>query len=170
MGMYTAMFGRVKLKRDFTNMIIADEHGNHYFDWSIIRSRRFRKHPDIKIFGADSRYTQIGFMVAAGWEDYPFEEYATVPERAPNWCGEAEPKGLSYCNKTRDLLICTTLKDYSGTYEKFYRLLPLIAEEWDLREIYEECIYESEPDKHVSSSTKGGRLINRMIEGRELHI
>jgi len=29
MGMYTAMFGRVKLKRDFTNMIIADEHGNH---------------------------------------------------------------------------------------------------------------------------------------------
>lgn len=157
MGMYTTLFGEIELNPEFKSLI--SKYNNHtHFDWAWLRKHRgLNNHPDVKILLDDSRHTLIGYMGAAGWEDYPYSDFGETPEYELNWNNEMEPAGLEFDESSNTLKTCTSLKNYSDTYESFIRILPLIALRWNLFEIYEESRYHYAPINHVSVDNPRGK-------------
>ena len=110
MGMYTGLKGRVILKEKYKSL--ADRYD---FEWNMWLAEA----PELK-----------------GWNDYsrssmiPYGNLCYIPD---SW--DKEP--VSYNNG--EWIFCCSLKNYENTIGYFIiKVLPIIADSWDLEELYEE--------------------------------
>tara|TARA_B100000929_G_scaffold288313_1_gene276576 strand:+ start:540 stop:1037 length:498 start_codon:yes stop_codon:yes gene_type:complete len=144
MGMYTCLFGKVTFKDDVAQK--ANHLSTEFVIWQhLLNTRRLKKHPDVIAFLTDQRV----FMVANGAsayfsaDEYPDQQH--VLEGIPD---DAESANHYQPNK-RTLTFFCSLKNYTDSIEKFTRILPLIADDWDLYSQYEEMQHEYAPDHHT---------------------
>lgn len=150
MGMYTCLFGKVKFKEDIAQK--AKHLDTGFAEWQqLLNTRRLKKHPDVITFLTDQRV----FMVANGGsayfsvDEYPDQQH--VLKGIPN---DAE-SARRYLPNKRELTFFCSLKNYTDSIEKFLRILPLIADDWDVYSQYEEMQHEEEPDHHTPPRSQG---------------
>jgi hypothetical protein len=124
MGMYTGLRGQVVLKKEVAELMktwyMSDIPSNveeqyDYSVWKFVGVNLDNKH--ILEFSEDFRATLI-----------PNGAVCYMPI---DWENQ-----LDFIEDT--LFFCCSLKNYTGTIDKFVDLLPHIALQWDLDELYEE--------------------------------
>lgn len=152
MGMYTALFGRIKLKPSIVKVVVK----GHYVDWRNLRNiRGVGKHPDVLEFLSLPR----SGSVTLGGSAYFDSRMSNVPE----WITMAEECGINGDEnidswgdinygwvldpKVNTVTFFSSIKNYSSEYHHFYNILPLIADDWLLFELYEEDQSIRHPDR-----------------------
>ena len=117
MGMYTGLKGKVILKEKYKSLAERYE-----FEWNMWLSEA----PELKEWDEYTRSSMI-----------PYGALCYMPNE---W--DKEP--VSYNNG--EWFLCCSLKDYENTIHYFItKVLPIIADSWDLEELYEE---DDNPTKH----------------------
>jgi hypothetical protein len=133
MGMYTGLRGQVVLKKEVAELMktwyMSDIPSNieeqyDYSVWKFVAVSLDNKH--ILEFSEDFR---AGF----------------IPNGAVCYMPTDWENQLDFVGDT--LFFCCSLKNYTGTIDQFIDLLPHIALQWDLEELYEE---DSESTFHKS--------------------
>lgn len=119
MGMYTGLRGKIKLKPEYAVKIKQEMGSEEYFCWENIL-------PEGNKYHSYSRNSFIPFgMQQLWWENEPVEL------------------------KDGILSFTCSLKNYDDTIEVFLKeCLPLIADSWNLEELYEE---DTIPTKHIKT-------------------
>lgn len=118
MGDYTGLRGKIKLKPEYEEKFQQELDSEEYFSWENIL-------PEENEYHSYSRNTFIpfGMVCSLWWEGQPVKLEEGV------------------------LTFACSLKNYNDTIGVFIKdCLPLIADSWDLEELYE---YDENPTKHV---------------------
>lgn len=156
MGMYTCLFGKVKFKDDVTENAtrlntlnhswMGSYHPHMTLRWAmLLNTRRIKKHPDVAVFLKDFRAGSIGNGGSAYFtpDEYPNQDHLLNVLNDEDW------NGFVYRPVSKELTFFCSLKNYTGTIEKFIRILPLIADDWDLYSQYEEMQNDHKPDHYT---------------------
>lgn len=144
MGTYTCLFGKVKFKEDVAQR--ARQYDMELVTWRpMLATRRLKKHPDITTFLSDQR---VGMIANGGSSyfytgQYPDQHHILggIPDLTESYC--------CYQHNQRELTFFCSLKNYTDTIEKFLRILPLIADDWDLYfQTEDSCLYGHKPRRY----------------------
>lgn len=135
MGTYTAIYGKVTLKKTVLDKVFQGDH----FDWRKLTGIRvLRRHPDIINFMQCDRYDHIGNGGSSYFD--PNDVGPSPWEKMKQ--GVAE---LPHFNvRDGSIVFHSSLKDYDHEIEKFFSILPLIADDWELFQEYEDDSYDDE--------------------------
>lgn len=131
MGMYTAFWGKIKIKPEFARVFKAISEDN---DWGpLFRHRAIRRHPDMLEVKRRSNNRALFWGVSAYFKGEEFfDDFIDLPEIN-------NEHGRHFDPRTRELSFIADLKNYGDDIECFVRILPVIAEDWAVFWIYEEA-------------------------------
>lgn len=120
MGMYTGLRGKIKLKPEYAVKIKQEMDSEEYFCWENILPEGNKYHSYSR-----NSFIPFGAVCYIDWKEEPVELKDGV------------------------LSFTCSLKNYDDTIEVFLKeCLPLIADSWNLEELYEEDITST---KHIKT-------------------